>query len=147
MQSKQVIRTSSVAITIYSWLFKKTQQNKATKALHCLLPTNLNSYIPQGEYAYFRNRAWRVCSYNSRPRCSSATKHKTKSVIKSVFSNTSLIVLKLKISKQTWAFRRDLFSWFVQPSSLRMTCWTRTGHCCNVECTEALSFYCVFCIW
>lgn len=134
-------------VAIYSWLFKKTQQNKATKAFHCLLPTKLNSYVPQGGYAHFRNRAWSMCSYNSRLRCSSTSKHKSKSVIKGIFSNTIFIVLKFKISKQPWAFRRDLFSRFLQPSSLWKTCWTRMGHCCNVQCTAAFSFCCLFCIW
>lgn len=64
---------------------------------------------------------------------------KHQSILKGVLSNATLIILNVKISKQTCVFRRDLCYRFLWPSSPYVVFQTEMGQCCVVECTAGES--------
>lgn len=105
--------------TIYSCLFLKKANKKPTKQ------QKLFTVYYQPNWIVIFRRVSMLNSETEFEECvpiildlDAVSPLNSKSVTKGVFSKSTLIVLKLKMSKQTWAFRRYLLSRSLQPSLL-----------------------------
>lgn len=106
------VKTSTVGFfagSIFTVVYK--QQNKTIKGFHYLPYSNLTSYFHRVDILVSETELEDCVPVLPHLDTVSLLKHQ--SIIKAALSSTILIILNVKISKQTCVFRRDLYSRFL----------------------------------